>query len=98
MSKATQGSFYGTVTPNTNMVDVFKANEIAKNENSYLKFADHMTLVKVGIHTTPGTIISINGSQIKIPESGYFEYGLDFIDVTSLMFETAVEAEILYGY
>lgn len=98
MSKGMLGSFNGTVTPNVNMVEVFKQNEIEKHENSILKFADFMTLRKVGIQCEGGTIVQINDCDIPIPSSGVFELGFDQIEVTKLVFPSAVEANIYYMY
>ena len=38
MSQAHLGCFCGTVTPNVNMLDIFKQNERADNPNSILNF------------------------------------------------------------
>ena len=40
MSQAHLGSFNGTVTPNVNMLDIFKQKEIQDNPNSILNFGD----------------------------------------------------------
>ena len=98
MSKGILGSFNGTVTAGANMVEIFKQNEIAKHENSTLKFSDFMTLRKVGIQCAAGTMVAINGCEIPIPSSGVFELGFDQVDVTSLVFPSAVEANIYYMY
>lgn len=97
MSKGTLGSFNGTTTPNVNMVDVFKQAEIAKHENSFLKFSDFMVIKKIGIQCEAGTVISINGSEIPIV-SGVLELGYGQIDITSLIFTSAVPANIYYMY
>ena len=39
MSQAHLGCFSGTVTPNVNMLDIFKQNERADNPNSILNVA-----------------------------------------------------------
>ena len=98
MSKGILGSFNGTVTAGVNMVEIFKQNEISKHENSILKFADFMTLRKVGIQCPAGTVVSINGCAIPVPSSGVFELGFDQINVTSLVFQDSVEANIYYMY
>ena len=98
MSKGMLGSFNGTVTPNVNMVEVFKQNEIAKHEYSVLRFSTFMTLRKVGIQCNPGTIVRINDCDIPIPSTGVFELGFGQIDVTSIIFTSAVAANIYYMY
>lgn len=97
MSKGILGSFNGTTTPNVNMIDVFKQNEIKKHENSFLKFSDFMTVKKLGIQCDAGTVVAINGAEIPIV-SGVFELGYGQIDVTSLVFNSAVSANIYYMY
>ena len=97
MSKGTLGSFNGTTTPNVNMVDVFKQNEIEKHENSFLQFSEFMTIKKLGIQCDAGTVVAINGAEIPIV-SGVFELGDGQIDVTSLVFKSAVFVNIYYMY
>lgn len=96
MSQAHLGSFNGTVTPNINMLDVFKANEIADNPNSILNFGD-MVLKKFGISCPAGTIIIINGKEIPL-FTGVFELGMNQIDITSLVFKQAVDVNIYYMF
>ena len=97
MSKGTLGSFNGTVTPNVNMVDIFKQEEMKRHENSTLAFSSCMILKKIGIQCDVGTIVSINGCDIPIV-SGIFELGYGQVDVTSLVFKSAVDANIYYMY
>ena len=96
MSQAYLGSFNGTVTPNVNMLKVFKENEIAANPNSILNYCD-MTLVKFGISAPAGTIVKINGREIPL-FTGIFELGMNQLDITSLEFEEAVDVNIYYMY
>ncbi len=96
MSQAFLGGFNGTVTPGINMLDIFKVNEIAENQNSILKYGD-MVIRKFGISCPAGTVVKINGRRIVI-FSGIFELGIDQIDITSLEFESAVEVNIYYMY
>ncbi len=97
MSLGTVGSFNGTTTPNTNMLDVFKQAELSIHPDSTLKFADHMVIKKIGIDCPPGTIVSINGSPIPII-SGIIEFGYGQLDITSLVFSEAVSVNIYYMY
>lgn len=96
MSQAHLGSFNGTVTPNINMLDVFKKNEIADNPNSILNFGD-MVLKKFGISCPAGTTIFINGKEIPV-FTGVFELGMNQIDITSLVFSEAVDVNIYYMF
>lgn len=96
MSQAHLGSFNGTVTPNINMLDVFKKNEITANTNSILNFGD-MVLKKFGISCPAGTIIFINGKEIPV-FTGVFELGMNQIDITSLVFSEAVDVNIYYMF
>lgn len=97
MSKGVLGTFNGTVTPGVNMVEVFKANEIEKHENSHLKYADHMTLRKFGIRCPEGTVVTVNDSEIPVVD-GHFELAIDMVDITKLVFRDAVDVNILYIY
>ena len=96
MSQAHLGSFNGTVTPNINMLDVFKANEIADNPNSILNYGD-LVLKKFGISCPAGTNVIINGKKIPM-FTGNFELGMNQIDITSLVFEDAVNVNIYYMF
>ena len=98
MSKGILGSFNGLTTAGANMVEIFKQNEIAKHENSTLKFSDFMTLRKVGIQCAPGTMVEINDCEIPIPGSGVLELGFGQVDVTKLIFPNEVEVNIYYMY
>lgn len=96
MSQAHLGSFNGTVTPNVNMLDIFKQNELADNPNSILKYGD-MVLKKFGIACPAGTMVEINGKEIPV-FTGVFELGMNQIDITSLVFKTAVDVNIYYMF
>ena len=96
MSQAYLGSFNGTVTPEVNMLDIFKQNELNDNPNSILKYGD-MVLKKFGISCPAGTTIQINGKEIPL-FTGVFELGMNQIDITSLVFSEAVDVNIYYMY
>lgn len=97
MSKGTLGSFNGTTTANENMIDIFRQEELKKHEYSTLGFTPQMVVKKIGIQCPASTIVAINGCEIPIV-SGVFELGYGQIDVTSLIFREAVEANIYYMY
>ena len=96
MSKGTLGSFNGTTTANANMVEVFKQNEITSHQRSYLQFSE-MVIKKLGIQCEAGTEVEINGCTIPVV-SGVFELGYGQIDVTSLVFDSAIPVNIYYMY
>ena len=94
MAVGTLGSFNGTVTPNINMLDTFKANELVINPNSTLKFSD-MIIKKIGISAPESTTIEINGTTMFIP-SGIFELDYGQVDIHSLKFISPVVVQIYY--
>lgn len=94
MSQAHLGCFSGTVTPNVNMLDIFKQNERADNPNSILNFGQ-MLLRKLTMVCPEGTKVKINGKEIPLV-TGIFELGMDQINVTSLEFSEAVDVNIYY--
>lgn len=96
MSQAHLGSFNGTVTPNVNMLDIFKQKEIQDNPNSILNFGD-LVLKKFGISAPAGTVIKINGKEIPL-FTGVFELGMNQIDITSLEFLETVNVNIYYMF
>ena len=96
MSQAHLGSFNGTVTPNVNMLDIFKQKEIKDNTNSILNFGD-LVLKKFGISAPAGTVIKINGKEIPL-FTGVFELGMNQIDITSLEFLETVNVNIYYMF
>lgn len=96
MAVGTLGSFNGTVTPNVNMLDTFKANELVINPNSTLKYGN-MVIKKIGISAPEATTIEINGREIFLP-TGLFELGYGQVDIYSLEFRSAVPVQIYYLY
>lgn len=96
MSQAHLGCFRGTVTPNVNMLDIFKQNERADNPNSILNFGQ-MSLRKLTMVCPEGTKVKINGKEIPLV-TGIFELGMDQINVTSLEFSETVDVNIYYMF
>ena len=96
MSQAHLGSFSGTVTPGVNMLDVFKANEQAENPNSILNFGP-MSLKKFSLSCPAGIKVKINGKEIPL-FTGFFEMGMNQVNVTSLEFDEAVDMSIYYMF
>lgn len=96
MSQAHLGSFSGTVTTGTNMLDVFKQNERAENPNSILNFG-RMSLKMLSMSCPAGTKVKINGKEITL-FTGIFELGMGQIDITSLEFSEAVNVSAYYMF
>ena len=96
MSQAHLGCFSGTVTPNVNMLDIFKQNERADNPNSILNFGQ-MSLRKLTMVCPEGTKVKINGKEIPLV-TGIFELGMDQINVTSLEFSETADVNIYYMF
>ena len=96
MSQAHLGSFNGTVTPNVNMLDIFKQKEMQDNPNSLLNFGA-LVLKKIGISAPAGTVVKINGKEIPL-FTGVFELGMNQIDITSLVFSDVVSVNIYYMF
>ena len=94
MSQAHLGCFSGTVTPNVNMLDIFKQNERA--DNPILNFGQ-MSLRKLSMICPEGTKVKINGKEIPLI-TGIFELGMDQINITSLEFSEAVNVNIYYMF
>lgn len=93
MSLVYLGSYYGTCNANENMVDVFK--NIEKEKNPKLPFNE---LRKVAIEAPKGTEFIINNTTIIMPSTGHFELGVDWVQISSLIFKTSVDANIIYMY
>ena len=96
MSQAHLGCFSGTVTPNVNMLDIFKQTERADNPNSILNFGQ-LSLRKLTMVCPEGTKVKINGKEIPLV-TGIFELGMDQINVTSLEFSETVDVNIYYMF
>ena len=94
---STGGAFtFATLPAISDMLTIFKKNEIEDNPNSILNFGD-LVLKKFGISCPAGTVIKINGKDIPV-FTGVFELGMNQIDITSLEFSEAVDVNIYYMY
>lgn len=96
MSQALLGSYNGTTVAGENMLTVFKKLELEHNPNCILNFTN-MTLRKLSMACPAGTKVTINGREIVLV-TGVFELGYNQVDVTSLVFEEAVELNAYYLY
>lgn len=95
MSKLTSighlGSFYGNVVAGADMCAQFKADMAIEHPTM-----EWMGIRKIAIETTPGTVIAINGIDIVVPSTGIIELGFDFVIIETLVFQSAVAANIVY--
>lgn len=94
MAKGTIGSFNGTVTAETNMIEIFKENE-ATTPNKW-PHSTSFSIQKIAITAEPGTTFTLNGAEITLPSTGIFETDIGMIEIESLIFSEAVNACIVY--
>lgn len=87
-------SWSGTVTPDTNMVEVFRQQELQLNPNSYLLHTN-MIIRKICLKANEGTKVKINGREIEL-FTGVFETGFNQVYITSLAFDEAVDIQTYY--
>lgn len=87
------GSFHDTVTANENLIDTFITN--AKQTNPSIHFN---AVRKIAIEAPAGTQFSINGVDLWMPTTEIFELGLDYVQITSLIFKSSVSVNIVYMY
>ena len=93
VSKVHFGSFYGTATANVNTVDVFKEAEKVKHPQF-----DFNTVRKIAIEAPAKTKVTVNDVDITMPSTGMLEFGLDYVQITNLVFETDSDVNIIYMY
>ena len=96
MALGTAGSYFGIASQNTDLIPIFKENEIKKHPNSFLKTSD-LILKKIAISAPSGTVFQINESDFLMP-SNAFELGYNVIDVKSLIFKQDTNVTITYIY
>lgn len=87
------GSYYGICKANKNMIDTFK--EVEKKKNPSMVFD---TVRKIVMEAPAQTELVINGVNIVMPSTGIIEFGLDFVQITSLIFKSDVNVNIIYMY
>ena len=93
MSIVHLGSYCGTCEANKNVIDTFKETE--KEKNPSMSFD---AVRKIAIEAPAQSELEINGVTITMPSTGIIEFGLDLIQITSLIFKTDVSANIIYMY
>lgn len=93
MAMCKLGAYNGVCSANQNMLDIFRANEKEKDKRVLFP-----CIRKIAIETTPATKIKINDVDIVIPSTGIFEIGFGLIDITSLIFDSSENANIVYMF
>lgn len=97
MAKGHIGSFVGTTTANANMIDLFRQTETAKTARKW-PTSFPFSIQQLSISAEPGTTFALNEAQIVIPGTGIFEIPYGLCEVDSLVFESAVDVNIVYLY
>lgn len=98
MAKGTLGSFVGTVTPGVNMIDLFKDQQGDKRLSRKWPTSIPFAIQKMAINGEPGTSFKVNDAQIVLPSTGVFELSYGLCDIDSLVFDEAVDVNIVYLY
>lgn len=97
MNANTLGSWIGTTTPDEDMIPILQAKEQARTGRA--KSIDGgLNILQLGINAPEGTRICINGEEIKLPSAGVFQLSYGLVELKSLVFKEAVEANIVYVY
>lgn len=98
MAKGHLGSFIGAVTPDVNMIDLFKAQEEEKHVLASRKWPASIpfSIQQLSISADPGTTFTLNTAQIVIPSTGIFELSYGLIEIESLVFHAQVNVNIVY--
>lgn len=91
MALCSLGSFNGTAQKNINLVDTFKTE---KKQNGITNFS----IKKIAIEAPPDSCLSINGIEIIMPSTGIIEFGMNYIEINSLVFAEETEVNIIYFY
>ena len=94
MPKGTVGSFYGTAQAGINLIPIFRANELEKNPDSFLK-TTNMIVKKIAIAANTGTAFILNGSQFLMPSES-FELAYGTMDISELKFVEDTKVTIAY--
>lgn len=98
MAKGTLGSFVGAVTPGVNMIDLFKDQQGDKRLSRKWPTSIPFAIQKMAINGEPGTTFTLNDAQIVLPSTGVFEISYGLCDIDSLVFDEAVNVNIVYLY
>lgn len=94
MAKGTIGSFNGNATPGVNMVDVFREQE--KGRHIRFPVSTDFSIQKIAISAAPGTAFDFNGARIVLSSTGVFETCIGMTEIESIVFQAAVQVNIVY--
>ena len=97
MNANTFGSWIGTTAAGADMLPVLQAKEEART-TPHKSVKDGFSILQLGISAPTGTEIEINGEAVRLPSTGVFQLSYGLIELKSLVFKTAVEANIVYVY
>lgn len=53
---------------------------------------------KIAIEAPAKTKVTVNDVDITMPSTGMLEFGLDYVQITNLVFETDADVNIIYMY
>lgn len=59
---------------------------------------DFNTVRKIAIEAPAKTKVTVNDVDITMPSTGMLEFGLDYVQITNLVFETDSDVNIIYMY
>lgn len=90
------GSFFGSVEANTDLIPIFKENEIKKHPESFLRFSP-LIIKKIAIAAPSATKLMINGIEFLMPANS-FELAYGLVDIESLEFCENTSVTITYIY
>lgn len=91
------GSWIGTTQANQDMIPILQAKEEART-NRPKSLSGGFSILQLGICAPDGTQVEINGETILIPQAGVFQLSYGLIELKSLVFKSAVTANIVYVY
>lgn len=97
MNGNTFGSWIGTTTADTDMIPILRAKEEART-SPHKSVANGFSILQLGISAPKDTEIEINGETVRLPSTGVFQLGYGLIELESLVFKSAVSANIVYVY
>lgn len=97
MNSNVLGSWIGTTQAGQDMIPILRAKEEQRTTRRK-NVSDGFSILQLGICAPDGTEIEINGETIRIPQAGVFQLSYGLIELRSLVFKTAVDANIVYVY
>ena len=91
------GSWIGTTTPRENLIPVLQTKEEARVDRPK-SLENGFSILQLGVVAPADTKIVVNGQTIQIPQAGVFQLSYGLIELESLVFLSAVSANIVYVY